>query len=80
MCNAIEEVFEFGRMPAEWKATYVTLLNPTKPEHYQPISLCCTLYKIVVRVLVERRETGIGDLVSTKKLPLFQKELSLTIF
>ena len=80
MCNAIEEVFEFGWMPAEWKATYFTLLNLTKLEHYRPISLCCTLYKIVVRVLVERLETEIGDLVSTKKLPLFQKELSLTIF
>ena len=46
---AIENFFITLPMPTERKATYVALIpkisTPTKPKHFQPISLCNTLYK-----------------------------------
>ena len=40
------------------------VLNPSNINHYRPISLCNTIYKVISKLLVDRLRTVIGNLVS----------------
>jgi len=50
------------------KSTYIILISKVKgartQEQYRPISLCCTLYKIVTRILVNRLKGVIDKMIS----------------
>ena len=42
-------------------------LNPTKPEHFRPTSLCNTVYKLVTKILVHRLKPLLSKLISTEQ-------------
>ncbi|XP_028549588.1 uncharacterized protein LOC110095722 [Dendrobium catenatum] len=56
--RACVEFFNSGVMDPSWKETVVVLITKVKnldrPSKFRPISLCQTIYKIVVKVLVNR--------------------------
>ncbi|PKU61395.1 integrator complex subunit 11 [Dendrobium catenatum] len=62
------EFFATGCMNPNWKETVVVLIpktsNPDRPSMYRPISLCQTIYKIVAKVLVNRMQGFLPNLIS----------------
>ena len=68
------------RIPKQWRhADVVSLLKPGKPEisprSYRPISLLCTTYKLLERILLTRIEP-IVDKLSPKEQGGFRKGCS----
>lgn len=55
--DAISWVFQNSEMSSDWKATAVTFIHKVsylhKLETVWSVSLCCTFYKVVARILVE---------------------------
>lgn len=56
VCNAVQIFFVHGQMLKELNNTFIVLIpkneNPTTVNHYRPISLCNTIYKIISKLLV----------------------------
>lgn len=52
------EFFVIREMPEAWMKPFITLVSmklvAVEPNHYRPISLCTTLYKIYAKLMVER--------------------------
>ncbi|PKU78483.1 hypothetical protein MA16_Dca024704 [Dendrobium catenatum] len=65
------EFFATGCMNPNWKETVVLLIpktsNPDRPSMYRPISLCQTIYKIVAKVLVNRMQGFLPNLIFGKQ-------------
>ncbi|XP_020688765.1 uncharacterized protein LOC110104129 [Dendrobium catenatum] len=65
------EFFATGCMDPDWKETMVVLIpktsNPDRPSMYRPISLCQTIYKIVAKVLVNRMQSLLPNLISEEQ-------------
>ena len=66
--HAIHDIFSSGIMPMDLNQTLITLIPKQKdPEtfnHYRPISLCNTVYKIVTKILVLKIKPFLPTLVS----------------
>ncbi|KAI5352205.1 hypothetical protein L3X38_005096 [Prunus dulcis] len=66
--NLVTEAFKECRIPEGLNATLVTLIpkidNPMSMIHFRPISLCCTLYKVISKVIVARLRPLLAKLVS----------------
>lgn len=69
--QAIQSVFQSKSVPADWNRTFITLVpkraNASAPQHFRPISLCTTLYKICVRLIVSRMQMIIPRLISVEQ-------------
>ncbi|XP_020687616.2 uncharacterized protein LOC110103303 [Dendrobium catenatum] len=65
------EFFATGCMDPDWKETMVVLIpknsNPDRLSMYRPISLCQTIYKIVAKVLVNRMQSLLPNLISEEQ-------------
>jgi hypothetical protein len=66
--KAVHNFFISGKMLKEVNHSYIVLipkvLNPSNINHYRPISLCNTIYKVISKLLVDRLRTVIWNLVS----------------
>lgn len=66
--NEVGQIFTSSRMPVYLNRTVVTLIskcrNPESFSHYQPISLCNTVYKIISKIIVARIRPFLPNLVS----------------
>lgn len=55
VCNVIQNVFSFGRLPMALNRTFVILIPKVKQiykfNHICPISLCNTIYKVISKLL-----------------------------
>ncbi len=66
--KAVHNFFISGKMRKEVNHSYIVLipkvLNQSNINHYRPISLCNTIYKVISKLLVDRLRTVIWNLVS----------------
>ncbi|CAL9020979.1 unnamed protein product [Prunus brigantina] len=66
------EAFQKSRFPLELNATLITLVpkvvNPHSMVQFRPISLCCTLYKVISKILVSRLRTILPNLISPNQV------------
>ncbi|KAK9984141.1 hypothetical protein SO802_033666 [Lithocarpus litseifolius] len=64
----LKGIFALGRIPDYLNQTIITLIpkcqNPETFNHYRPISLCNTVYKIVTKIIVARLRPLLPGLVS----------------
>jgi len=58
VCQAIKSFFHDDKLLKQINHTLITLIpkidNPTSATHFRPISLCNSLYKIIVKILFNR--------------------------
>lgn len=70
------EAFQKSSFPMELNATLITLVpkveNPHSMVQFRPISLCCTLYKVISKILVSRLRTILPNLISPNQVVLCQ--------
>ena len=66
--KAVRNFFISGKMLKEVNHSYIVLipkiLNPSTINHYRPISLCNTVYKVISKLIVDRLRAVIPNLVS----------------
>ena len=66
--KAVCNFFISGKMLKEVNHSYIVLipkiLNPSTINHYRPISLCNTVYKVISKLIVDRLRAVIPNLVS----------------
>ncbi|KAK8915996.1 hypothetical protein KSP39_PZI022362 [Platanthera zijinensis] len=71
LCAAVKSFFANGSMEAKWKETLVVLIpkcsSPCFPEHYRPISLCSTMYKVVAKIIANRMKPVLQKLISEEQ-------------
>lgn len=64
----VKGIFASGKMPEYLNQTIITLvskcINPESFNHYCPISLCNTIYKIVSKIIIARLRPLLPSLVS----------------
>lgn len=64
----VKSIFSSGKIPEYLNQTIITLIpkckNPESFNHYRPISLCNTVYKIVSKIIVARLRPLLPSLVS----------------
>ncbi|XP_038974762.1 uncharacterized protein LOC120106007 [Phoenix dactylifera] len=70
-------------MAGDWMTTFVTRipkhLDEAEPSHYKPISLCTTLYKVVIKILVDRMKPLLYSLIyQEQRLKAFVRGQSIT--
>ena len=62
------QVFNSGKMPSYLNKTLIVLipkcLGPETLNHFRPISLCNTVYKIVIKIIVSRIRPLLSNLIS----------------
>ncbi|XP_020699412.1 uncharacterized protein LOC110111753 [Dendrobium catenatum] len=67
VCNEVKYFFATGRMCKDWKDTLVAKMkNPVTPAGFRPISLCNSIYKIVVKSLLNRMSKVADGMVAIK--------------
>ena len=69
---AVQNFFILGKMLKEVNNSFIVLIpkiqNPSAINHFRPISLCNTIYKIILKLLVDRLRTVLPNLVSPTQL------------
>lgn len=68
---ALKQFFATILMPTNWKETLVILLpksvGANYPLKFRPISLCCTIYKVAAKVLVNRFKHVLPNIIATEQ-------------
>lgn len=68
VCKAIQNFFTSGKLLKEMNSSFIVLIpkiqNPSAINHYRPISLCNTTYKIISKLLVDRLRVVLPNLIS----------------
>ncbi|KAK8936556.1 putative ribonuclease H protein [Platanthera zijinensis] len=68
---AVKNFFATSTMEAKWKDTLVALIpkcsNPSTPDHFRPISLCSTIYKVTAKILANRMKPLLKKLISEEQ-------------
>jgi len=66
--QCIFEFFRNGRLLKQINHTFIALIpkieNPSQTHHFQPISLCSTVYKIIAKILVNRLRPLLSKIIS----------------
>lgn len=65
--EAAQNYFHSGFLPNQVNCTYVTLVPKTQSANtirdYRPIACCYVLYKIISKVLANRLQSVLGDII-----------------
>ncbi|XP_057246695.1 uncharacterized protein LOC130589452 [Beta vulgaris subsp. vulgaris] len=65
--RAVQAFFHSGKLLKEVNHTFLALIpkidNPTSANHFKPISLCSTIYKVISKVLTRRLKVVMGKLI-----------------
>ena len=68
MREEVKSIFSLGRIPEYLNHTIITLVpkckNPNSFNHYWPISMCTTMYKVISKIIVGRLRPLLPSLVS----------------
>uniref|UniRef100_A0A2N9HH03 Reverse transcriptase domain-containing protein n=1 Tax=Fagus sylvatica TaxID=28930 RepID=A0A2N9HH03_FAGSY len=68
VCDAVLNFFKSGHLLTEVNNTFIVLIpktqSPSSVNHYRPISLCNTVYKIIAKILVSRIRPVLDSLIS----------------
>ena len=68
-CKAIKEVFQTQCIPVEVNRTVLVLIpkteQPTSFSMYRPISLCTVTYKTVIKIIANRLQELLPDLIGS---------------
>ena len=68
VCEEIKEVFKYGVVPSYLNETLLALLpkcqNPESLNNYRPISLCNSIYKVILKIIVARIRPHLSSLIS----------------
>jgi hypothetical protein len=66
--QAVQKIFSSGKLLGELNNSYIVLIpktpNPSAINHFRPISLCNTVYKIIFKLIVGRLRTVLPNLIS----------------
>jgi hypothetical protein len=66
--KAVQNFFVSGKMLKEVNNSFIVLIpkiqNPSTINHFRPISLCNTIYKIISKLIVEKLRSVIPNLIS----------------
>ena len=66
--NCVLEFFVSGKILKEINHTFIALIaktsSPSQISHFRPISLCSTIYKIILKILVNRMRPLLDRLIS----------------
>ena len=66
--KVVQNFFISGQMLSEVNQSLIVLIpknqSPTNVNHFRPISLCNTVYKIISKILVSRLRPLLSDLIS----------------
>jgi hypothetical protein len=66
--KAVQNFFTSGKLLKEMNSSFIVLIpkikNPSAINHYRPISLCNTTYKIISKLLVDRLRGVLPSLIS----------------
>lgn len=67
--KGIDDIFTNWKIPNTWCKTFLCLIpkieNPTTLNHFCPLCLCTTQYKILAKILVNRLRLHLQKLIST---------------
>lgn len=70
--DLVSTVFSTCIIPEKLNTTLITLVpkvpNPSSMVHFRPISLCCTLYKVISKILVARLRVILPNLISPNQV------------
>ena len=65
--RAVQAFFYSGRMLREINHTFLALIpkidNPSSANHFRPISLCSTIYKVISKTLTNRLKVVLGQII-----------------
>ena len=68
ICRAVHSFFNSGRILTEVNHTFITLVpkssNASVLSDFRPISCCNTIYKLISKILANRLQRVIGELIS----------------
>jgi hypothetical protein len=66
--KAVQNFFTSGKLLKEMNSSFIVLIpkiqNPSVINHFRPISLCNTTYKIISKLLVDRLRAVLPSLIS----------------
>ena len=66
--SAVQNFFRSGHMLNEVNNSFIVLIpkitNPSSVNHFRPISLCNTVYKVIAKILVSRMRPLLANLIS----------------
>uniref|UniRef100_A0A2N9H0H1 aminobutyraldehyde dehydrogenase n=1 Tax=Fagus sylvatica TaxID=28930 RepID=A0A2N9H0H1_FAGSY len=66
--SAMQNFFQSGHMLKEVNSSFIVLIpknnSPSTVNHFRPISLCNTVYKVIAKILVSRLRPLLANLVS----------------
>ena len=66
-CSGIKDIFKAHNVPSEINKTLIVLIpkseHPTSFKMYRPISLCTVFYKTVTKIIVNRLQAILPDLI-----------------
>lgn len=64
----VQECFRLKHVPHNFNKMFIVVIpkskNPTSFDHFRPISLCNYVYKVVLKIIVERMKGAMGRIVS----------------
>ena len=65
--KAVKAFFFSGKMLKEINHTFITLIpkveNPSSANHFRPISLCSSIYKVIAKIMANRLKICLGKLI-----------------
>lgn len=69
--EVVSKFFKKGKLPKSWNSTFISLIpkvtTAKEPKDYISISLCNVLYKIITKILAERRKYLIYNIISREQ-------------
>ena len=76
--------FHFGHLLIKINNTFLALIpkidNPSTTNHFRPISLCSTIYKVIFKIITNRLMILMGKIIHPLQGALSHKDWSRKIF
>ena len=78
MCETVLSFFTSGRLLKEVNHTFLTLIpmvtNSSHLADYRPISYCNVLHKIISKILSNRLQVVVTDLISSNQMCILERK------